>query len=151
MDQHRLYNTLKSLSDQKFTTDEQLLSTALDLIVRKEELPIRGGRIWKLDPGSGSYRLLRQMGDMEPIDKNFRIKAVEYPLFLQLFQLSQGVFQALLLLAAGLVPIGSCDAAEVGETSKNSVAFVIGESLVEFAGPEGCRAAEPPSRCRRQI
>ena len=86
MDQHRLYNTLKSLSDQKFATDEQLLSTALEMIVQKEELPIRGGRIWKLDSGSGSYRLLRQMGDIEPIDKNFRIKALEYPLFLHLWK-----------------------------------------------------------------
>jgi sigma-B regulation protein RsbU (phosphoserine phosphatase) len=84
MDQHKLYNTIRSLNDQKFSTDEQLLATALEAIIQKEEIPIRGGRVWKLDPASGSYRLIRQLGDIEPIDKSFRLRASDYPMFLQL-------------------------------------------------------------------
>jgi sigma-B regulation protein RsbU (phosphoserine phosphatase) len=84
MDQHKLYNTIKTLSEQKFTSDEQLLSHVLENIINKEELPIKGGRIWKFDAANGTYRLLRQYGEIETIDRNFRLRVSDNPIFLQL-------------------------------------------------------------------
>ena len=84
MNQHRLYRTIESLSEQKFRTDEQLLNTVLERIIRNEEIPIKGGRIWKLEPTQGTYRLTHQCGDMDPIKKNFRLRILSYPMFLQL-------------------------------------------------------------------
>jgi sigma-B regulation protein RsbU (phosphoserine phosphatase) len=84
MDQHKLYNTIKSLSEQQFRTDEQLLAHVLEHAILHEEILIKGGRIWKLDSATGTYRLIRQYGDIEHIDNNFRVRVVDYPLFLQL-------------------------------------------------------------------
>jgi serine phosphatase RsbU (regulator of sigma subunit) len=56
----------------------------LENIIKNEEIPIKGGRIWKLEPASGSYRLIHQHGEMDPIQKNFRLRIRDYPLFLQL-------------------------------------------------------------------
>ena len=84
MDQHKLYRTIRLLADENFRTEGQLLAHVLENIIRNEETPIKGGRIWKFEPGTGTYRLIRQLGDMERIDQNFRIRVAEYPLFLQL-------------------------------------------------------------------
>jgi len=84
MDQHKLYNTIKTLSEQKFSSDEQLLGHVLENIIQKEEIPIKGGRIWKFDAAGGSYRLLRQYGEIETIDRSFRLRISDNPIFLQL-------------------------------------------------------------------
>jgi sigma-B regulation protein RsbU (phosphoserine phosphatase) len=84
MDQHRLYRTIRELGDRTFRSEEQLLSFVLDNIITNEEIPIRGARIWKLEPLAGTYRILKQYGEMEPIARSFRLKAEEYPPFLQL-------------------------------------------------------------------
>jgi len=84
MDQHKLYRTIRTLSDEKFRTEEQLLAHILESVIVNEATRIRGGRIWKLEPASGSYRLLRQYGEIEEIQKNFRIRVVDYPMFGQL-------------------------------------------------------------------
>ena len=84
MDQHKLYRMIRALSDEKFRTDEQLLGHILENIIQSEEIPIKGGRIWKLEAGAGTYRLLRQYGEMEEISKKFRIRVRDYPVFLQL-------------------------------------------------------------------
>ncbi len=84
MDQHKLYRTIKELGEAQFRTEEQLLAHVVENTIAIEDIPIRGGRIWKFEPSSGSYRLLRQFGEMEPIDRNFRIRVSEYPPFLQL-------------------------------------------------------------------
>ena len=84
MDQHKLYRTIHSLADQKFRTDDQLLSFILESIIRIEEIPIKGGRIWKLEPATGMYRVVKQHGEMEHIKKNFRLRIHDYPMFLQL-------------------------------------------------------------------
>ncbi len=84
MDQHRLYNTIRSLGEQKFNSDEQLLAHVLENIIRNEEIAIKGGRIWKFDGANGTYRLLRQYGEIEPIDRNFRLRATDNPIFFQL-------------------------------------------------------------------
>lgn len=84
MDQHKLYRTIKLLSEEKFRNEEQMLTYVLESIISNEELPIKGGRIWKLEPASGYYRLVHQSGEMEPIKKNFRVRVLEYPIFRQL-------------------------------------------------------------------
>jgi sigma-B regulation protein RsbU (phosphoserine phosphatase) len=84
MDQHKLYRTVLLLSEAKFRTEEQLLGYILENIIVNEAIPIKGGRIWKLVPHTGTYRLLRQYGEVEPISKNFRIRVADYPLFLNL-------------------------------------------------------------------
>jgi len=84
MDQHKLYRTIKLLGSEKHGGEESTLGHVLENIIANEEIPIRGGRIWKLELSSGSYRLVRQYGDMEPIKRNFRIRVSDYPLFLQL-------------------------------------------------------------------
>ena len=84
MDQHKLYRTIKLLGDEKFRTEEQFLGHVLENIIKNEEIPITGGRIWKLEPSSGTYRLIHQHGEMDHINKNFRIRVLDYPLFLQL-------------------------------------------------------------------
>lgn len=84
MDQHRLYRTIKLLTDEQYRTEEQLLSHVLEHIISNEEIPIKGGRLWKLEPTSGTYRLIRQYGELDSIQKNFRLRILDYPLFLQL-------------------------------------------------------------------
>ncbi|MDH3252453.1 MAG: serine/threonine-protein phosphatase [Ignavibacteria bacterium] len=84
MDQHKLYRTIKLLSETKVRTDEQLLAHILENIIQIEEIPIKGGRIWKLEPASGSYRMTRQVGEVEHIRKSFRLRVLDYPMFLQL-------------------------------------------------------------------
>ncbi len=84
MDQHKLYRTILTLGDEKFRNEESLLGHVLENIIQNEDIPIKGGRIWKLDAAAGTYRLLRQYGEMDPIDKNFRISVLDYPVFLHL-------------------------------------------------------------------
>ncbi len=84
MNQHRLYRTIELLGEQKFRTDDQLLVHILEEIIRNEEIPIRGGRIWKLEAAQGTYRLIHQEGEMDHIEKNFRLQIIDYPMFLQL-------------------------------------------------------------------
>jgi sigma-B regulation protein RsbU (phosphoserine phosphatase) len=84
MDQHRLYRTIRLLTEQTSGTDEELLRHVLENVIRNEEIPIKGGRIWKLDPGSESYRLCMQVGEVDPIRKNFRLRIADYPMFIQL-------------------------------------------------------------------
>lgn len=84
MDQHKLYRTIKLLGDEQFRTGEQLISHVLENIIQNEEIPIRGGRIWKFDAANGTYRLIKQYGDVDRIKKNFRLRVLDYPMFLQL-------------------------------------------------------------------
>jgi phosphoserine phosphatase RsbU/P len=84
MDQHKLFRTIKSLSEEKFRRDEQLLGHVLESIIANEEIPIKGGRIWKLEVSSGTYRVVRQFGEIEKIDRDFRLRVLDYPLFLAL-------------------------------------------------------------------
>ncbi len=84
MQLRKLYRTIESFGSQKFESDEKLLEHALVEIVQNEEIKIRGGRLWKFDPKTGSYELLYQIGDIEQIRAKYRIKLKDYPLFLEL-------------------------------------------------------------------
>jgi sigma-B regulation protein RsbU (phosphoserine phosphatase) len=80
----RLYNTIERLAAQNFASEEALLEFILQEIVRNEEIPIKGGRVWKFDPRSGSYELLHQVGDIEKIKDHYKLKVADYPIFLEL-------------------------------------------------------------------
>jgi sigma-B regulation protein RsbU (phosphoserine phosphatase) len=84
MDQHRLYRTIKALTEETVGSDEELLGHVLENIILHEQIPVRGGRIWRFDPSTGTYRLVQQYGDMDPIRKNFRLRVSDYPMFLHL-------------------------------------------------------------------
>jgi len=86
MDQHKLYRTIKILSEEKFRSEEMVLAHVLENIIKNEEIAIKGGRIWKLELPSGAYRLIHQSGEMDPISKNFRIRISEYPMFRSLYK-----------------------------------------------------------------
>jgi len=84
MDQHKLYNTIRLMTEEKSGSNEELICHVLENIIRHEAIPVKGGRIWKLEPKSRSYRLARQMGEVEHIASDFRLRIKDYPLFLQL-------------------------------------------------------------------
>jgi len=84
MDQHKLYRTIQMLGEAEFRTEEQLIAHVLEHILENEQISIRGARLWRLEASTGTYRLVRQYGEMDSIDKNFRIRVLEYPLFLHL-------------------------------------------------------------------
>ncbi|MGA9118771.1 MAG: PP2C family protein-serine/threonine phosphatase [Bacteroidota bacterium] len=86
MDQHKLFRTIKHLAEEKFRTEEQLLAHILEQVIANEDIPIKGGRVWKFDASNGTYRLIHQAGDVEPIAKNFRIKIADYPAIRQLYK-----------------------------------------------------------------
>ena len=44
MDQHKLYRTIKLLSEAKFRTEEQLLGYVLENIIVNEDIAINGGQ-----------------------------------------------------------------------------------------------------------
>jgi sigma-B regulation protein RsbU (phosphoserine phosphatase) len=84
MQLRRLYRTIETIASRKFKNEDELLKHVLQEIVQNEEIEITGGRIWKLDARTGSYILSHQIGNVEHIADNFRIKLEEYPLFLEL-------------------------------------------------------------------
>jgi sigma-B regulation protein RsbU (phosphoserine phosphatase) len=84
MQLRKLYRTIESFGSKKFESDEELLEHALVEIVQNEEIKLKGGRLWKFDPKIASYKLLRQIGDIEQIRTNYVIKLKDYPLFLEL-------------------------------------------------------------------
>ncbi len=84
MELRRLYRTIEKIASREFEKEEDLLQQVIHEIVQNEEINLKGGRIWKLDPRSGSYELLHQVGEMEQIKEHYRIKIKDYPLFLEL-------------------------------------------------------------------
>uniref|UniRef100_A0A7V2ZIT4 Serine/threonine-protein phosphatase n=1 Tax=Ignavibacterium album TaxID=591197 RepID=A0A7V2ZIT4_9BACT len=81
MDQKKLHKTIESIASQKFDSEEEMLKYVLEQIVNDKSFEITGGRIWKLEPETYSYKLLYQTGKMEKIDPRFRIRLKNYPEF----------------------------------------------------------------------
>src|ERR1051326_9376666 len=84
MQLRKLYRTIENIGSQPFSSTEELLRRVLEEVVRNEEIKINGGRAWKFNPRSGSYVLLHQVGDMEPIEPIYQAKIKDYPVFTQL-------------------------------------------------------------------
>jgi len=81
LDQKKLHKTIESIASQKFDSEEEMLKYVLEQIVNDKSFEITGGRIWKLEPETYSYKLLYQTGKMEKIDPRFRIRLKNYPEF----------------------------------------------------------------------
>ena len=83
MEQKRLYKTIEAIYKEapKFKTNDELLCHVLSEIIGSEEIQIIGGRIWKLTPEKDAYLLVKQMGDVEIIEDDYRIEIKDYPMF----------------------------------------------------------------------
>jgi phosphoserine phosphatase RsbU/P len=77
----RLYRTIETVASGKFTSDEEMLITILNLIVHKEEVGVTGGRIWRLNHDEKSYSIIYQTGSVDKIKPNFQILISDYPIF----------------------------------------------------------------------
>ncbi|MBI1807055.1 MAG: serine/threonine-protein phosphatase [Ignavibacteria bacterium] len=84
MQLRKLYRTIENIASRNVDNEEDLLKDVIQEIVRSEEINIKGGRIWKFDPKTGSYVLLHQLGEMAPIRQHYRVKVKDYPIFLEL-------------------------------------------------------------------
>ncbi|HTK82317.1 MAG TPA: PP2C family protein-serine/threonine phosphatase [Bacteroidota bacterium] len=84
MQLRKLYRTIESIAYQQFDREEDLLKHVMHEIVQNEEIHIKGGRTWKFDPKTGTYVLVYQEGEVDPIEANYRIKVKDYPVFLEL-------------------------------------------------------------------
>jgi len=84
MQLRKLYRTIEKIAARNFTDEEDLLKQVIHEIVQNEEINLKGGRIWKFDPKSGSYELLHQVGDIEQIKQHYRIKLKDNPIFTEL-------------------------------------------------------------------
>lgn len=84
MQLRKLYRTIETIAHQNFKKEEDLVKHVLREIVESDEIHIRGGRTWKCDPKTGTYVLLHQIGEMEPIKSHYRVKVKDYPIFLEL-------------------------------------------------------------------
>jgi sigma-B regulation protein RsbU (phosphoserine phosphatase) len=83
MNQRRLYHTIESIDSQKFESDEALLIYVLEDLIRKEQVNVKGGRIWKLSPAKRTYTLIYQTGILERIADGFTIRVSGYPKFVE--------------------------------------------------------------------
>jgi len=80
LDQKKLHKLVESIASGKFRTEEEMLITTVDEIVGNESIDINGGRIWKLNARTETYRLLYQTGNLEKIDSKFQIDIHRYPI-----------------------------------------------------------------------
>lgn len=84
MQLRKLYRTIETIAAQQYEKEEDLFTHVLDEIVANEEIDLKGGRLWKFDAKTGSYMLVTQVGDIDPIKKSYRIKVRDVPLFFEL-------------------------------------------------------------------
>ncbi len=84
MNQRRLYKTIESFISEELKSDTQLLNHVVNEIVKSERIRIKGGRVWQYEPRTEEYRLMHQIGDIERIEPNYRLKVAQYPMFVQI-------------------------------------------------------------------
>ncbi len=65
MQLRKLYRTVETIAYRQFDNEEDLLKHVLHEIVQNEEIHLKGGRTWKLEPKTGTYILLHQEGEMD--------------------------------------------------------------------------------------
>jgi sigma-B regulation protein RsbU (phosphoserine phosphatase) len=83
MELRRLYRTIEQLASRESRSEKELLEFVLKSIVQNEEIPFKGGRMWRLEAKTGSYELIHQVGDIERIRQSYKLKVKDYPMFLQ--------------------------------------------------------------------
>ncbi len=84
MQQKKLHKTVETITSKEFNSEKEMLIEVLNQTVENEDINITGGRIWKLDKKSATYKLLYQVGNVEKIKNNFKVKISDYPLFDQI-------------------------------------------------------------------
>ena len=80
IDQKKLHRLVESIASGKFKTEEEMLTTTVNEIVGNENIDMPGGRIWKLNEQTETYKLLYQTGKVEKIDAKFEIDIHRYPI-----------------------------------------------------------------------
>jgi serine phosphatase RsbU (regulator of sigma subunit) len=83
MEQRKLYKTLDNIIKEapNYEKNEELLLYVLEQIIKTESTEIIGGRLWRLNDTKTGYILIEQVGDMDPIEKNYEILVANYPKF----------------------------------------------------------------------
>ena len=83
MEQRKLYKTLDNIIKEapNYEKNEELLLYVLEQIIKTESTEIIGGRLWRLNETKTGYILIEQVGDMDPIEKNYEILVANYPKF----------------------------------------------------------------------
>ncbi len=82
MDQKKLHRTIEIIASKKFSSDEELLKTVLKEIVDDKSIEnVNGGRVWKLFPELGGYKLLYQCGKLQKLSSGLLIKISDYSTF----------------------------------------------------------------------
>lgn len=84
MQLRKLYRTIEQIANLPVINEEELLKKVIHDIVHKEEINIKGGRIWKFDHKTASYELIYQYGDIEQIRQHYKIKLKDNPIFFEL-------------------------------------------------------------------
>jgi len=82
--QRLLYKLLDRLLSSEYDDEEVLLRSLIHDLVEREEFAVVGGRLWKLLPERGVYRLLYQYGDVEHIPDNYELDIAHQPAFSEL-------------------------------------------------------------------
>ena len=75
MDQKRLLKTIDAIASGYYKTDEELLESVVEELVKSSKFDVTGGRIWKLSHSKKAYKLLFR----QEMFKRFRMNSY-YPL-----------------------------------------------------------------------
>ncbi len=81
MNQRLLRKTIGSFYTRTFTSSKDLLAHVVTQIVQHDSIAIQGGRVWRLNAADSAYELITQVGAVQHIQNNFRLKVSEYRLF----------------------------------------------------------------------
>ncbi len=84
MDFRKLYRTIELIGSKSVDREEDLLKGVMTEVVQNEEIMIKGGRIWKLNPRDETYQLFDQIGEVEHIKTPYSLKVDDYPVFQEL-------------------------------------------------------------------
>ena len=80
----KLYRTIENLAAKSTANVEELLVSVIHAIIHYEDIKIKGGRLWKLNPKTNSYILVHQEGDIEKIRSDYQLKMKDNPMLLDL-------------------------------------------------------------------
>lgn len=81
MDQKRLLKTIDAIASGYYKTDEELLESVVQELVKSSKFDVTGGRIWKLSQSKKAYKLLFQAGNVQKIPDEFLLPLKEYQIF----------------------------------------------------------------------
>jgi sigma-B regulation protein RsbU (phosphoserine phosphatase) len=81
MNQKKLHKLVESIASKDFSSENELLISVINQIIKNEDIKVTGGRIWKLDVDKISYKILYQKGNFEKLTPGFEIQIKEYPIF----------------------------------------------------------------------